>query len=1267
MLSLDLFDSKFEKKLHEGAVDNLEARRIDDLNMRMLELLDRAKEPAYKKNPAALAGLKKQFQKIKAERDSYFKINPATGMDPTGSLGTTKGKLDEVDPPQRPPAKGLLKGKDLVTPQQRVVGATPPQTSMMGKARDTLSSFANWLAGKDDTGPTYESELKENDPNSAINAAKFAYEQIRKAHDTNVDTATIRWMNVGEPVTMSRNQIYHTVNKLKAMSRQNRNAFALQTLANRNNFNLWLGSQKKITPRPQLKQPTDPFQPELPLGKPKIGPVQERIQKKKSDDIQAGDVKVARELQKLRAQYPAARSDVEAVARAEIDSSERSGQQIAAIRGANEKQDALLKQLVALDREQGKEIDSLDQENNGLEKQLARIQATNARLQQTIGQMTGTKKSSRDKTQITQPVATSMSEPDPTTAKKVQDLEAQINQLQARPSTPDIEKKIDALQSRINALPAQAVQALNIDQDKKPTSKSPRPQVPAGDLDIEPPKKRIATAKTSKSKPKTSRSKVATPASQIPDNDLNIINIDEPDMFAVQEHGGGIGPKQHWQSMMPEGQPQELINRYLAIDAENDVDAVRAAIQAISRDPELGANSKSRLLGQIGMIIRRHRLPIGRSYYTYMQRYMEEQTNPKLDALIKNIQARVKKDDYQRPEIMKRVAQMVQQADPTIQDAMATAQQLVQQHGSGPTPAQTHIAGMKIVPTKLKPGETMQGINAYNQALGQASIYKVEETVTDVRAGMAEIYRRLAPKIERHRDSFLAGQLYDELENYAELHGAEGEFKRMMATARGRAHMEYDTNPGGFHNWFWFLPFEDNMEEGIKSQLAGAALAGALALGAGSANARVTGDEDPGVNRLTGKPNVTQAVQGDQVKPSAPTGFSKEYLQSVVDGTHPRPMITKEKAQALLNQLKEQGVAEGTDDVKKRMSKLEALALAANRAGDDAKCKMYQQKIQSLKQKLSQSMTEGSKPGEYYVHTVYFKDGTKKRIRVTSDEFDVVAYYTKRGQAVDRVDYDFQIHSDMTEDLVEGIKDTASATAVIACLLTGGSLSGCATAPQQTSAQQVLKTGQDIGRTVQTAKKITRAGTEAEVNQELRNILRGGVGAPQELNNSGILRVWRRLQGQPPVVPEPQAPEYGPADPVKRPAQFEAREIVSKEDFVRERDRLLRMIDQDTNPSNKQILKSTIRQLENRAENEGWITMQQRLVREDSNGGEAVEMAIMRRILVAHTDLIIEFGLDKVVQAIEEVAYDVGDTDEIGSSDVSGWVRQVKQILGADA
>jgi hypothetical protein len=110
---------------------------------------------------------------------------------------------------------------------------------------------------------------------------------------------------------------------------------------------------------------------------------------------------------------------------------------------------------------------------------------------------------------------------------------------------------------------------------------------------------------------------------------------------------------------------------------------------------------------------------------------VREDNNSKFAALIKNIQARLKKDDYTRPEIIKRVAQMVQQADPAVQDAMATAQQLVQQHGQGPVPAQTHIGGVKIIPTKLKPGETPQGVNAYNRALGQAPIYKTEDEQLD--------------------------------------------------------------------------------------------------------------------------------------------------------------------------------------------------------------------------------------------------------------------------------------------------------------------------------------------------------------------------------------------------------------------------------------------------------------------------------------------------------------------------------------------------------
>jgi hypothetical protein len=56
--------------------------------------------------------------------------------------------------------------------------------------------------------------------------------------------------------------------------------------------------------------------------------------------------------------------------------------------------------------------------------------------------------------------------------------------------------------------------------------------------------------------------------------------------------------------------------------------------------------------------------------------------------------------------------------------------------------------------------------------------------------------------------------------------------------------------------------------------------------------------------------------------------------------------------------------------------------------------------------------------------------------------------------------------------------------------------------------------------------------------------------------------------------------------------------------------------------------------------------------------------AITRRILIQRPDLLEKFGPVKVLQAINDVADFVGDTDEIGSSDVSGWIKQVEQSLG---
>jgi hypothetical protein len=69
-----------------------------------------------------------------------------------------------------------------------------------------------------------------------------------------------------------------------------------------------------------------------------------------------------------------------------------------------------------------------------------------------------------------------------------------------------------------------------------------------------------------------------------------------------------------------------------------------------------------------------------------------------------------------------------------------------------------------------------------------------------------------------------------------------------------------------------------------------------------------------------------------------------------------------------------EGVAEDISSTKKKISKYEELALAANRAGDDAKSKQYQQKIQVLKQKMSQGVAE-----ENILEGAYEKSEENKR------------------------------------------------------------------------------------------------------------------------------------------------------------------------------------------------------------------------------------------------------------------------------------------------
>jgi len=89
-----------------------------------------------------------------------------------------------------------------------------------------------------------------------------------------------------------------------------------------------------------------------------------------------------------------------------------------------------------------------------------------------------------------------------------------------------------------------------------------------------------------------------------------------------------------------------------------------------------------------------------------------------------------------------------------------------------------------------------------------------EGAMGELHAELSDKYNELAPKIEKYKDAAGAEHLYKELAAIARQHGASEEFDRMCRGARNSAHADYDTNPGGFENWFWYLGLGDAVDEG---------------------------------------------------------------------------------------------------------------------------------------------------------------------------------------------------------------------------------------------------------------------------------------------------------------------------------------------------------------------------------------------------------------------------------------------------------------------
>ena len=61
----------------------------------------------------------------------------------------------------------------------------------------------------------------------------------------------------------------------------------------------------------------------------------------------------------------------------------------------------------------------------------------------------------------------------------------------------------------------------------------------------------------------------------------------------------------------------------------------------------------------------------------------------------------------------------------------------------------------------------------------------------------------------------------------------------------------------------------------------------------------------------------------------------------------------------------------------------------------------------------------------------------------------------------------------------------------------------------------------------------------------------------------------------------------------------------------------------------------------------------------------AVSDAIARRISTQHLELIQVYGLDAVMEEIDYEAMFVGQVEEIGSSDISCWVNNIRKRLAS--
>ena len=322
-------------------------------------------------------------------------------------------------------------------------------------------------------------------------------------------------------------------------------------------------------------------------------------------------------------------------------------------------------------------------------------------------------------------------------------------------------------------------------------------------------------------------------------------------------------------------------------------------------------------------------------------------------------------------------------------------------------------------------------------------------------------------------------------------------------------------------------------------------------------------------------------------------------------------------------------------------------------------------------------VAESAGAGEYYIWTVHFANPEKnppRRVRVYSDEFveeleGIKKFYAKKGLTVVDVDTDTGL---ARESVAEGQK-----LARLMRKYVPGSFE-----------RQVGSKIKDQQFTQLIAKDTGNPINQKEIDQTKRNIRRLKSVGQQEVEE-GLQSFYNGMQVK--LTPE-YADRPDEVFTVSHCDQERGRCWIGDEQgrgWSATFDQLIPVEDDDDESMFENTPKMSAREKLQRAVDREKKQAQQdrtglagmdydqvqrqlrgiqdrtrpKKVDEDSDN-PAVEQAIARRIMVGHTDLLLKYGPRRVMRAVEQVADHVGSTDEIGTSDVSGWVRQVEQALG---